>query len=276
MSGPGDDPLPRHPVTCLPVHGIGEISIGEDLAATICAAASLQDGDVLVVTSKVVSKAEGQVRRTTKAEAVKEETDRVLAARGGTLIVRNRQGLVMAAAGVDMSNTSAGTVVLLPGDPDDSARRMRVAVRRLIGRDVAVVVTDTAGRAWRNGQTDIAIGVAGLQVVHDYAGHVDGYGNPLLVTLTAVADEIAAAADLVKGKLAGCPVAVVRGLGQLVLPPGQHGPGARALVREEGDDLFGYGAREAVDAALRAEPTGLRGFGAPCDGGMPYRCVSAT
>jgi coenzyme F420-0:L-glutamate ligase/coenzyme F420-1:gamma-L-glutamate ligase len=259
------DPSPDEPVSCLSVRDIGEINAGDDLAAAICASASLQDGDVLVVTSKVVSKAEGQVRRTTKAEAVAEETDRVLAERGETVIVRNRQGLVMAAAGVDMSNTRTGTVVLLPRDPDDSARRLRVAVQGLTGREVAVVVTDTSGRAWRTGQTDIAIGVAGLEVTQDYAGRVDGYGNPLLVTLMAVADEIAAAADLVKGKLSGCPAAVVRGLGRLVLPPGQHGPGARALVRDERDDMFGYGAREAVVAALHAEAEGLRGFGRRCD-----------
>jgi coenzyme F420-0:L-glutamate ligase/coenzyme F420-1:gamma-L-glutamate ligase len=255
------------PVTVVGLRGVGEVVAGEDLAATLCAAADLHDGDVLVVTSKVVSKAEGLVRRTDKAAAVVTETDRVLARRGRTVIVRNRQGLVMAGAGVDASNTEPGTVVLLPRDPDGSARRLREAVAELSGRNVAVVVSDTCGRAWRTGQVDIAVGAAGLEVVHDYVGRVDGYGNPLAVTVAAVADELASAADLVKGKLAGCPAAVVRGLGPLVLPGGRHGPGAQALVRAEADDLFGYGARDAVAQALRAKPEDLRGFGRACSAG---------
>jgi coenzyme F420-0:L-glutamate ligase/coenzyme F420-1:gamma-L-glutamate ligase len=251
----------RGPVTILPVHGIGEVRRGDDLARLVSESFDLADGDVVVLTSKVVSKAEGRVRDLDKAEAVTRETDRVVASRGGTRIVRNRLGLTMAGAGVDASNTEEGTVVLLPVDPDASARAFRESIAGLVGVSVAVIVTDTAGRAWRNGQTDISIGAAGLDVLHDYTGRRDGYGNELAVTAPAVVDEVAGAADLVKGKLSGCPAAVVRGLADLVLPPGVHGPGAAALVRDESQDMFGYGAREAVLHAVLED--GARGFGAP-------------
>jgi coenzyme F420-0:L-glutamate ligase/coenzyme F420-1:gamma-L-glutamate ligase len=198
-----------------------------------------------------------------KADVLAGETDRVLARRGSTSIVRTRHGLVLAGAGIDESNTGTGTVLLLPEDPDGSARRLRERLLELTGCNVAVVVTDTAGRAWRNGQTDLAIGAAGLEVMHDYAGRVDDYGNELAVTAPAVADEIAAAGDLVKAKLARRPAAVLRGLGDLVLPEGEHGPGATTLVRDEAGDMFGLGAREAVLAAVSADPAGLRGFGRP-------------
>jgi coenzyme F420-0:L-glutamate ligase/coenzyme F420-1:gamma-L-glutamate ligase len=214
------------------------------------------------VTSKVVSKSEGRVVSAPRDRAVTEETDRVLAHRGATRIVRTRHGLVIAAAGVDVSNTAPGTAVLLPVDPDLSARRLRERVAELGGIDVGVVVSDTSGRAWRNGQTDIAIGAAGLGVLDDHAGRVDPYGNSLVVTAPAVADELAAAGDLVKGKLTMSPVAVISGLDHLLLPRGRHGPGAVALVREEASDMFGYGAREAVLHALDPDGDG-RGFGAP-------------
>ncbi len=262
-----DDAPARLAATAVP--GIGEVGPGDDLAgrlATALAAAGLPgDGDVVVVTSKVVSKAEGRVVAGDRDRAVDEETDRVVAVRGGTRIVRNRLGLVMAAAGVDASNTEPGTVVLLPADPDASARALRARLRELTGRNVAVVVSDTAGRAWRTGQTDIAVGVAGLEPLDDLSGRTDPHGNPLAVTAPAVADEVAAAADLVKGKLAGTPVAVVTGLAGRVLPPGVDGPGAAALVREEAADLFGFGAREAVLAAVRRDHPvdDLRGFGPP-------------
>lgn len=251
-------------LTCLPVDGIGEIGEGDDLADLVAGAVRLEDGDILVVTSKVVSKAEGRVRTAKRDEAITEETDRTLARRGRTSIVRTHHGLVMAAAGVDASNTPLGTVVLLPHDPDASARELREAVGRRTGRNVAVLVTDTAGRAWRHGQTDIAIGAAGLDVLHDYAGRTDRHGNELAVTAPAVADELASAADLVKRKLDQRPAAVIRGLAVagLVLQPGSHGPGARVLVRDESEDMFGLGAREAVLSALHAEDP--RGFGAPC------------
>ncbi len=252
-------------VCCLPVDGVGEVVAGEDLSAVLARTAELEDGDILVVTSKVVSKAEGRLRGGAREDAIAEETDRVVARRGRTAIVRTRHGLVMAAAGVDASNTAADTVVLLPEDPDGSARRLREELARSTGRNVAVLVTDTAGRAWRTGQTDIAIGAAGLEVLHDHAGKVDPHGNELAVTAPAVADELAAAADLVKRKLDRRPAAVVRGLSGLVLAPGEHGPGAAALVRPEQEDMFGLGAREAVLSALRGEDR--RGFGAPCSRG---------
>jgi coenzyme F420-0:L-glutamate ligase / coenzyme F420-1:gamma-L-glutamate ligase len=234
--------------------GFPEVAAGDDLATLVLAAlgggADLADGDVVCVTSKVVSKAEGRTRVGDREAAIDEETERVVARRGATRIVRNRLGLTMAAAGVDASNVAAGSVVLLPLDPDASARALRREVHERAGANVAVVVTDTSGRAWREGQTDIAIGAAGLLVAEDFAGRTDPHGNPLVVTLPAVADEIAGAAELVQGKLGGRPVAVVRGRADLVLPPGDDGPGAASLVRAEGGDLFGWGAREAVVRAL--------------------------
>ena len=242
------------------VTGVGEVTEGTDLAALVLDHATLQDGDVVVVTSKVVSKAEGRVVTTAKAEALAGETDRVVARRGETSIVRTRHGLVMAAAGIDASNTAPGTLVLLPTEPDRSARLLRSRIQQLSGRRVAVVVSDTSGRAWRNGQTDIAIGAAGLRVLDDHAGLSDRYGNVLAVTAPALADELAGAGDLAKRKLGMTPVAVVRGLGDLVLGPDDDGPGAAALVRGEEHDMFGLGAREAVMQALVGGD--LRGFGA--------------
>jgi coenzyme F420-0:L-glutamate ligase/coenzyme F420-1:gamma-L-glutamate ligase len=251
-------------VTAAP--GIGEVGPGDDLAELVAGTSDLRDGDVVVVTSKVVSKAEGRVVRADevggKEAAVAAETDRVFARRGPTSVVRTRHGFVMAAAGVDASNTAPGTLVLLPEDPDASAARLRARLRELTGANVAVVVTDTGGRAWRNGQTDFAVGAAGLVVLDDHAGRVDGYGNELAVTAPALADEVAAAADLAKGKLGGTPVAVVRGLAALVLEPGDDGPGAAVLVRDEAGDMFGLGAREAVQAAVAGDAD-RRGFGAP-------------
>ena len=244
-----------------PVPGIGEVTEGTDLAALVLDHATLEDGDVVVVTSKVVSKAEGRVVTATKAAALADETDRVVARRGETAIVRTHHGLVMAGAGIDASNTAPGTLVLLPEEPDRSARLLRSRIRQLSGRHVAVVVSDTSGRAWRNGQTDIAIGAAGLRVLDDHAGRPDRYGNVLAVTAPALADELAAAGDLAKRKLAMTPVAVVRGLGDLVLGADDDGTGAEALVRDEGSDMFGLGAREAVMQALDGRD--LRGFGAP-------------
>lgn len=240
--------------------GIGEVAEGTDLAALI-APGDLTDGDVVVITSKVVSKSEGRMVAMDRAEAIAAETVRVVARRGPTSIVENRLGLVMAAAGVDASNVEPGTVVLLPADPDASARRLREALARLTGRNVAVVVSDTAGRAWRHGQTDMAIGAAGLEPLESFAGRTDGYGNELAVTAPAVADEVAAAAELTSGKLGRRPITVVRGLGDRVLPAGEHGPGARALVRERGTDMFGLGSREAVLAVLAG--TQQDAFGAP-------------
>ncbi len=247
--------------------GVPEVRAGDDLTtllreALASAGLALADGDVAVVTSKVVSKAEGLVRPGTRDEALAAETVRVVARRGPTSIVRTRHGLTMAAAGIDASNVERDHVVLLPRDPDLSARSLRARLREVTGANVAVVVTDSAGRAWREGQTDIAIGAAGLPVVLDHRGAVDAHGNELAVTAPAVADEVAGAAELVQGKLSGRPFALVRGLAHLVLPAGDDGPGAAALVRPEAGDLFGYGAREAVARALVADPADRVGFGA--------------
>ncbi|MBE7323451.1 coenzyme F420-0:L-glutamate ligase [Nocardioides sp. Y6] len=253
--------------------GIGEVTEGTDLAALVAEVADLRDGDVVVVTGKVVSKAEGRtvvVGTGPASDAAYEthlagETLRLVARRGRTRIVRNRLGLVMAAAGIDRSNVATDALVLLPLDPDASARTMRARLHDLVGVNVGVVVTDTAGRAWREGQTDIAIGLAGVQPAEAFAGRHDSYGNPLAVTLPAVADEIAGAAELAQGKLGARPVAVLRGRADLVLPVGDDGPGARALQRPEGADLFGFGAREAVVVALADEPHLRPVFGAPAD-----------
>jgi len=247
--------------------GVPEVRAGDDLVAlfltAVDGAVELADGDVVVVTSKVVSKAEGRVRSGDRDGALAAETARVVARRGPTTIVRTRHGLTMAAAGIDASNVELGSIVLLPEDPDASARALRATLRERTGRNVGVVVTDTAGRAWREGQTDIAVGAAGLMVAEEYAGRTDPHGNPLAVTAPAVADEIAGAAELAQGKLAGRPFALVRGRADLVLPPGDDGPGAVALVRAEGGDLFGFGAREAVVRALAGDPADRRPFGAP-------------
>src|SRR5271155_10789 len=183
-----------------PVTGLPEITAGSDLAALIAdAAPDLRDGDILVVTSKIVSKAEGRVVKATREEAIEAETARVVARRGPTTIAQTRHGFVMAAAGVDESNTAPGTVVLLPEDPDESARRLRKALRAR-GVSVGVVITDTFGRPWRAGQTDTAIGAAGVLPMRDHRGETDAWGNVLDVTVAAVADEVAAAGDLIKGK----------------------------------------------------------------------------
>nr|WP_055506644.1 coenzyme F420-0:L-glutamate ligase [Nonomuraea pusilla] len=229
-------------VEILPISGIGEVRPGDDLAALL-RGAGLRDGDVVVVTSKVVSKAEGRVRQAPdRAAAIEEETERVVARRGDLVIAQTRHGFVMAAAGVDASNTEPGTVLLLPEDPDASARRIRAG----LGLRVGVIVSDTFGRPWRNGLTDVAIGAAGVRPLDDFRGATDGYGNELNATVTALADEIAAAAELVKGKLSGVPAAIVRGLEHLVTD--DDGPGARPLVRPADEDLFRHGSRDVVFA----------------------------
>lgn len=250
--------------------GVGEVGEGEDLAGLLLQALgstgrSLREGDIVLVTSKVVSKAEGRSRRSTRDEELPGETARVVATRGPTRIVRNRLGLTMAAAGIDASNVTEGTVLLLPEDPDGTARRLRATWRERTGVNVAVVITDTAGRAWRDGQTDIAIGAAGLVVLESFVGRSDGYGNPLVVTAPAVADELASAAELAQGKLGSRPFAIVSGREDLVLAADADGSGATALIRAEGADLFGYGAREAVVRALKGDPADRAPFGAPTD-----------
>src|SRR5262252_3171364 len=207
---------PAAGVSITAVAGLPEIEAGADLAGLIAGAApGLADGDIVVITSKIVSKAEGRVVRSDRERAIDAETARVVARRGGTRIVETRHGLVLAAAGVDNSNTAPGTVVLLPEDPDGSARGLRKALRGRLGARIGVIITDTLGRPWRNGQTDAAIGAAGVLPMRDYRGQPDVFGTPLEVTVAAVADEIAAAADLVKAKTSGIPVAIVRGLADL-------------------------------------------------------------
>lgn len=227
--------------------GIDDVRHGDDLAQLVLSAVGeLCDGDIVVVTSKVVSKAEGRVVRGDRAAFVDSEAVQLVARRGDLRISRTRHGLVLAGSGVDASNTEPGTLVLLPEDPDASARRLRRALSRLTHVHVGVVVSDTAGRAWRVGQTDLAIGVAGLLPLDDVRGRRDAYGNTLTVTQRAVADEVAAAADLVMGKTQGRPVAVVRGLAHLVTV--DDGPGAAQLVRPFEEDLFALGARDVLRA----------------------------
>jgi coenzyme F420-0:L-glutamate ligase / coenzyme F420-1:gamma-L-glutamate ligase len=247
------------PVEILPVTGLPEFRPGDDLGAALAAAAPwLRDGDVLVVTSKVLSKCEGRLvpapddpeeRDTLRRKLVDAESVRVLARKGRTLITENGLGVVQAASGVDGSNIGADELALLPVDPDGSAAALRAGLRESLGVTVGVVITDTMGRAWRNGQTDAAIGAAGLAVLHSYAGAVDQHGNELLVTEVAVADEIAAAADLVKGKLTAIPVAVVRGLPAGVVSETEAT--ARQLVRSGTDDLFWLGTAEALELGRR-------------------------
>ena len=260
------------PVTVVPVAGLPEITAGSDLAALIAAAApDLREGDILVITSKIVSKAEGRVVAVAREQAIEAETVRVVARRGATTIAQTRHGLVLAAAGVDESNTAPGTVVLLPEDPDESARRLRKALHQRTGvGGLGVIVTDTMGRPWRAGQTDNAVGAAGIVPLRDYRGEADTFGNILEVTVAAVADEIAAAADLVKGKSRRVPVAVVRGLAEFVTE--QDGPGARALIRPAEEDMFRFGSAD-VPLARRT----IRAFTAePVDAAAVRRAVATA
>jgi coenzyme F420-0:L-glutamate ligase / coenzyme F420-1:gamma-L-glutamate ligase len=236
-------------ITVSGVAGLPEITRGASLAELIAAAIpDLADGDILVVTSKIISKAEGRVISADREDAIAAEATRVVARRGGTTIAQTRHGLVLAAAGVDKSNTAPGTVVLLPEDPDGSARRLRKSIGDLTGANIGVLITDTMGRPWRNGQMDAAIGAAGVLPLRDHRGQPDSFGNLLEVTVAAVADEIAAAAELVKGKTEQVPVAVVRGLPELVITADadSDGPGAAALIRPAAEDMFRLGAADVL------------------------------
>jgi coenzyme F420-0:L-glutamate ligase/coenzyme F420-1:gamma-L-glutamate ligase len=250
-------------VTVRPLPGLPEFGPGDDLAAALAAALTtaapdLADGDVLVVTSKVVSKVEGRLvavppgsdREEARQRAVAAESVRVLARRGPLSIAQTRQGWVVAAAGVDASNVDRGSLVLLPEDADASARALRARLAELTGARLGVVVSDTFGRTWREGLTDVAVGCAGLPALLDHRGALDAHGNRLETTRIALVDELAAAADLVKGKLAGVPAALVRGLR---FEPPEPDDGTRPLVRDPQDDLFPWGARDLLAARTAAQ-----------------------
>ncbi|GAA5150670.1 coenzyme F420-0:L-glutamate ligase [Pseudonocardia eucalypti] len=249
-----DHAVPR--IELRAVQGLPEFRPGDDLAGPIAAAiGDLRDGDVVVVTSKIVSKVEGRLvavpedpaeKDARLRELVDEETERVVARRGRVLVVANKIGLVQANAGVDASNVHRHELALLPVDPDASAARLRAALYERTNKTVAVVITDTMGRPWRVGQTDVAIGSAGLPVLHSYQGMVDTAGNELRVTEVALVDEVAAAADLVKGKLGGVPVAVVRGL-----TAKEDGSTVANLVRNPADDMFRLGTDDALAQGRR-------------------------
>ena len=226
-------------IEVLAVAGLPEVRPGDDLAALIAGAVDLVDGDVVVVTQKVVSKAEARLvdidPEVGHRPLVERESVRILRRRGDLVIAETEHGFVCANAGVDLSNVEAGQAALLPVDPDRSARRIRDALRHRFSVDVAVVVSDTFGRPWRRGVTDVAIGCAGLRPVVDLRGTTDALGRELQVTEVAVVDEIAAAAELVMGKAAGVTVAVVRGI-----DPAWFGDGSVVddVVRSPDEDLF--------------------------------------
>ena len=271
---PDGKPAAAAGLQVIPVTGLPDFRPGDDLASAIAGAAAwIVDGDVLVVTSKVVSKVEGRLvaspvdpvaREQFRRDLIDRETVRLVAQIGRTKIVENRLGLVAAAAGIDASNVHLDEIALLPESPDASAAAM-VDHFGQVGRRIGVVISDTQGRAWRNGVTDVAIGAAGVRVLDDHRGGVDAFGNELVVTQVGLGDEIAAAADLVKGKLAGVPVAVVRGLdapgrsalasrpapGAPPIPDQQPEPGAAALIRPYHEDLFRLGTDLAIRAGRR-------------------------
>jgi coenzyme F420-0:L-glutamate ligase/coenzyme F420-1:gamma-L-glutamate ligase len=283
-----------HGLQVLPVLGLPDFRPGDDLPGAILAAAPwIVDGDVLVVTSKAISKVEGRLvpapsdpnaRENFRRELVDAHTVRLVAQIGRTKIVENSLGLIAAAAGIDASNVRLDEIALLPEDPDASAARLGAAFLTA-GRRVGVLITDTQGRAWRNGVTDVAIGAAGVQVLEDHRGGVDAFGNELVVTQVGLGDEIAAASDLVKGKLAGVPVAVVRGLDA----PGIDAHGlagdsaadtARALIRPYAEDLFRLGTDLAIEQGRREAVLlrrTIRSFTrAPVDERIVERCVGVA
>jgi coenzyme F420-0:L-glutamate ligase/coenzyme F420-1:gamma-L-glutamate ligase len=246
--------------TVRPVRGIPNVRPGDDVAALIYAAAPwLADGDILVVTSKIVSKAEGSLvdvpasgpdREAAREEVLRAQTARAVATRGHTRIVQTHHGFVMASAGIDASNVDRTQLVLLPKDPDRSAADLRTAFRERYDLDVAVIISDTAGRPWRNGLTDIALGSAGIGPLRDHRGEVDPYGNDLHITQMAVVDELAGAAELVKGKIDQVPVAVISGL----ISQTEEAPGVvPTLVRDAANDLFSLGTAEAIELGRTME-----------------------
>ncbi len=246
MSSSGaDDPSTTAPtpgtLTVVPVTGLGEIRPGDDLATLIAGLVALLDGDVVVVTQKIVSKAEGRMVRIDpddpddRMRIIESQSVRVLRRRGDLVISETRHGFICANAGVDLSNVERGWAALLPEDSDRSARRIRDGLRAATGRAVAVVVSDTFGRAWRKGVVDVAIGCAGLAAVVDLRGTADAMGRDLVATEVCVADEVASAAELVMGKASSVPVAVVRGIDSAWL---RRGSVAEEILRPPAEDLF--------------------------------------
>jgi len=237
----GGEPAPPGGLVVLPVAGLPEIRPGDVLADLIAERADLQGGDVVVVTQKVVSKAEGRVVAVdpddplAHKQLVEDEAVRVLRRRGDLVVTETSHGFVCANSGVDLSNVEAGQAALLPLDPDRSARRIRDGLRARTGHDVGVIVSDTFGRPWRMGVTDVAIGCAGVAGVVDLRGTADALGRQLQVTEVCVADEVAAAAELVMGKAKGIPVAVVRGIDRSWL---RDGSVREEIVRPHREDLF--------------------------------------
>jgi coenzyme F420-0:L-glutamate ligase / coenzyme F420-1:gamma-L-glutamate ligase len=228
-------------ITLIPVTGLPEVRPGDQLAALIAERAALQDGDVVVVTQKVVSKAEGRlvavdpdVPLSHKA-LVYQEAVRILRRRGDLVMTETRHGFVCANAGIDLSNVERGWAALLPVDPDRSARGIRDGLRARAAVEVGVVISDTFGRTWRRGLTDVAIGVAGVAAIVDLRGTTDSLGRELAVTEVCVADELAGAAELVMGKAAGIPVAIVRGVDPTWL---REGSVREQVVRPYHEDLF--------------------------------------
>ena len=258
MTEVGGEDLPIS-YTVYAVRDLPEFRQGDDLVESLAQSApALTDGDILVVTSKIISKIEGRLldvaageaqRQRARDEAIDGESLAVVAQRGQTRIVRNRLGLTMAAAGIDASNVPDGKIALLPEDPDASAEEIRTSIRVRLGRDVAVVITDTVGRPWREGLVDIAIGSAGISPLRDLRGTVDTHGHPLAVTALAQIDEIASASELVRGKVGAIPVAVVRGI-----PWQTSDLTARSLIRAGETDMFSLGTRDVVPAT-RSMPT---------------------
>jgi coenzyme F420-0:L-glutamate ligase/coenzyme F420-1:gamma-L-glutamate ligase len=234
-----ESPAQEHrALTVLPVTGLGEIRRGDDLATLVAGVVDLLDGDVVVVTQKIVSKAEGRmvpVDPDDRLRIIESESVRVLRRRGDLVISETRQGFICANAGVDLSNVERGWAALLPEDPDRSARRIRDGLRATTGRTVAVVVSDTFGRPWRKGVVDVAIGCAGLAAVVDLRGTADAMGRDLVATEVCIADEVASAAELVMGKAKSVPVAVVRGLDPAWL---RRGSVSDEILRPPAEDLF--------------------------------------
>ena len=232
-------------LTLVALEGIGEVQEGDFIIQHLmiglaASSVDLADGDVVIVTSKIVSKAEGRVvpcdgSDDAKQALIESQSRRIIRRRGTLRITETHHGFICANAGIDLSNTDSGTAVLLPLDPDKSARRLRSDIARELGREVAVVITDTFGRTWRHGVTDIALGCAGIIPVRDLRGTTDAYGRVLEATEVAVVDEIAGAADLVLGKATHSPIAIMRGLRQEFFGEGSI---AERVARRANDDLF--------------------------------------